>query len=106
MTTLTSTTAKVRDPQKAREVIDSYELRSVEIDLREGNDGWTVSMAFHDNGESPTWPRAVRRERMPGRDRFDDDFHYSAAASEVFLDEGDSGVLGLMGNWPLTSVRR
>jgi len=106
--TLKSTSAKILDAQKVREVIDSYEVRGVEIDVREKENGWVLEMAFRDDEDiSMEFPAAIRTEQLPGSDQFGgDDDVYSDALDEAFQEKGGKGSVPCSWNRPRTSTRR
>lgn len=69
---LQSTRAKVRDIEKVREVLDSYEVEDVEIKLQERDSGWTLEMSYVERSRedfgSWTGPRAYPRQEVPSEE--------------------------------------
>jgi hypothetical protein len=60
---LTSTNAKVNDPQRVRKILDSYAWRGVEIELHEEGSGGTLELAFQEGDPDwSEWPQAVHRD--------------------------------------------
>jgi hypothetical protein len=98
--TVTSTKAKVRDPQKVRETLDSYHLEGVEFDLRQEGPAWVLQASSHEpDHESDETPRAVRREGLPDEDDYpnEDDYLDAIIAIDEIRDaKGREGFLDLL----------
>jgi hypothetical protein len=95
--TVTSTKAKVRDPERVREVLDSYEWEGVEIKLQQEGFGWTLEMAHHDeDSDSWVWPAALRREDVPSEDQYPDMDDLLDAELKLYLEKGGEGFLALL----------
>jgi hypothetical protein len=97
---VTSTKAKVRDPQKVREILDRYELEGVEFDLRQEGPAWVINASFHEP-DSDSWytPTAVRSEDWPDEDGYPDEDDYLdaiIAIDEIRDAKGREGFLDLL----------
>ena len=100
---LTSTKARVRDPQKVREILATYDVKGVEIQLREEGAGWVLEMGSHivawDEGE---WPQALHFDDWPDEDPYpDEDEGDEVELGETewdkrFMEKGDEGFLALL----------
>ncbi len=100
---LESTHARVRDPEKAREVRDDYELRGVEIDLREEGDGWVLEMKFEDpEFDWWEWPLALHRDHWPAEEQGAGEYEGEEDDLEpdewdkLFEEKGKEGFLQLL----------
>ena len=95
--TVTSTKAKVRDPERVREVLESYEWEGVEIKLQEEDSGWTLEMAYRDEDwESCDWPAALRSEDLPSEDQYPDEDALYDARADLLGEKGGEGFLALL----------
>jgi hypothetical protein len=95
--TLTSTKAKVHDPEKVREVLDSYEWEGVEIHFLEEETGWILELTNHDpDWDSAAWPQALRSEEVPHEEQYPDEEERYDALSDRFCENGDKGFLALL----------
>ena len=95
--TVTSTKAKVRDPERVREVLESHEWEGVEIKLQEEGSGWTLEMAHHDEEwDWWDWPAALRSEDLPSEDQYPDEDAFFEAEGTLYRDKGGEGFLALL----------
>jgi hypothetical protein len=94
---VTSTKARVRDPERVREVLDSYAWEGVEFKLREEGSGWTLEMAHHDEDwESWDLPAALSIDDSPGEGQHPDGDGPSEAEWEAFREKCAEGFLALL----------
>jgi hypothetical protein len=95
--TLTSTKAKVSDPQKVEKILDSYYEEGVAIQLSEEPDGWTLAMTFRDGDiDGYELPVALPRERLPSEEQYPDDEEWNEEVNNRFDEEGAEGFLALL----------
>jgi hypothetical protein len=96
-TTVTSTKAKVRNPEGVRKVLSSYVREGVEIKLQEEGSGWTLEMAYHDE-DLDSWasPAALDIVDLPGKDEYPDEDALFEAEWEAFHEKGEEGFLTLL----------
>jgi hypothetical protein len=95
---LQSTKAKVRDPQKVQEILDSYGLQGVEIDLSKEAEGWSLEMTFEDeiqDWESVGEPAALHRRYWPTKEEVPDDDDADAMLDDLYEEQGAEGFLEL-----------
>jgi len=99
--TLKSTKAIVRNPEKVREILASYEWVLIEIQFREENAKWTLEMNYDDDDDEDmdAWhrPAFVKIEDLPDEEEFPDEDAYYDARIDVFHNKGDEGFLALLG---------
>jgi len=96
-TKLTSTTAKVRDPQKVSKIFASYEVRGAEVELHEEKEGWVLDMAFKDESyDGWEWPAALHRDQWPIQEEYADEDDWYDELDRRFDDQGDEGFLALL----------
>jgi hypothetical protein len=97
---LTSTKAKVRDTQNVREILESYALQGVDIELYEEGPGGTLELAFQ--GGDPDWfewPLALHRDRWPSEDpdqELDEDEWGETEWDKRYEEQGEEGFLALL----------
>jgi hypothetical protein len=96
---LTSTKAQVRDPQRVGEVLDSYELLGVEINLQEEAEVWFLTMQYDDSdldGLEP--PQAVHSDHWTSADANPDeaDDYGIIVLDHLFKLQGTDGFLSLL----------
>jgi hypothetical protein len=97
---VTSTKAKVRDPQKIQEILDSYEVCGVGIKLQEEKDEWVLEMAFEDkDDESLDWwpsPAALHLDQLPMDEEYPEEDDLFDEWDKRLGDQGDEGFLALL----------
>jgi hypothetical protein len=87
---LTSTNAKVNDPQTVRKILDSYALRGVDIELCEEGSGGTLKMAFQEGDPDWwAWPLALHRDQWPDEEQYPDEDQFDE--DELGEDEDELG---------------
>jgi len=98
-----STKAKVSDPQKVREILDSYDLRGAEIKLQKDKDGWVLEVAFEgdsdNDDESLDWwpsPAALHRDHWPKEEEYPDEDALFDEWARRIGEQGDEGFLALL----------
>jgi hypothetical protein len=92
-----STNANVRDLQKVREILDSYWLVNVEIELRQEGSEWFLQMAHVDmNDDCWDLPLAFRREDLPDLAGDPDEDPLNVARATRFFEKGGAGFLDLL----------
>jgi hypothetical protein len=104
--TLKSTKAKVRDPEKARAVVDSYACRGVEVRLQEKGSEYTLELAYHDGEpEDSQLPEALKHDQLPNEEDFpeeDDDEDspdkdgWDAVVDKLYEEKGEEGFLSFV----------
>jgi hypothetical protein len=97
---LTSTKAKVRDAQKVREILESYALQGVDIELYEEGPGGTLEMGFQE-GEPDwfEWPLALHRDQWPPEnpdEELDEDDWVETEWDKRYEEKGEEGFLALL----------
>jgi hypothetical protein len=100
---LTSTTAKVNDPQTVRKILDSYALRGVDIELREEGSGGTLEMAFQEGDpDLSERPLALHRDQWPDEEEYpaeeelDEDELGETEWDNRYEEKGEEGFLALL----------
>jgi hypothetical protein len=97
---LNSTKAKVRDPEKVREILDSYEWQGMEIELQDEGAGWILTMSYLDiDWESWEWPRALRLEdlsALPSEDQYPNEDDFFETEFNLYQEKGEEGLLALL----------
>jgi hypothetical protein len=98
-----STQARVRDPQKVRAILDSYETRGIEFQVTGEGDEGTLEATFQDDDPDVTrLPEAVRADEhtvaWPDRDLDDDEWYRLWDQEETLFEaKGQEGLLALLG---------
>jgi hypothetical protein len=100
---VTSTKAKVRDPQKIREILADYEVDGVEIQLHEEDGSWLLEVVCEDPDALVLgWPAALHIDDWPDEDRYpdeeeeDEDGPRETEWFKRFQEQGDEGFLALL----------
>ena len=88
---------KTKDKEKVAEVLSGYELEGVQFLLDEqGN--LEVAVENVDGQEyGEEWPRAVKKDQLPDRDKYPDQVSWWDAVFKVFSGRGDEGFEALLG---------
>ena len=91
------TKAKTKGKQKVGEVLSRYELEGVQFLLdKKGN--LEVAVEKDDDQEyGEVWPRAVKKNQLPDRNKYRDEDSWWDAVFEVFAERGDEGFVTLLG---------
>jgi hypothetical protein len=103
---MNSSKARLKDghTEPVRSIVDSYELQDIRIDLQHEAGHWFLQIEDDrdpewepdwepddepDEGDRELWkwPRAVRRDRLPSRERFPDEKSWNSARAAVYLAE-------------------
>jgi hypothetical protein len=87
-----STQTQVREPQKVREVLDSYILRLIGSKIYEESDGWFLELWYRDKHSFDAGePLAVRRDLLPRGKKI-----RKAALENLIQEEGEAGFISLL----------
>jgi hypothetical protein len=94
---VTSTKAKVRDPEGVRKVLSSYVWEGVEIKLQEEDSGWTLEMTYRDEDlDSWATPAVLHLLDLPSEGEYPDEKALFQAEWDAFHEKGDEGFLTLL----------
>jgi hypothetical protein len=100
---VTSTKAKVRDPEKVRAVLESYQWEGIEVELHEGGQQWVLAMAFEEGDfDWWEWPLALHRGQWPSEDRYPDEEKWDEETlgetewDRAYEEKGAEGFLALL----------
>jgi hypothetical protein len=93
---LNSTTAKVRDFNKVRDILCNYEWRCINFQLEKARGKKGTLALTRDNDDMDDWPEALKLEDLPCQEEFEDKDSWFDAEFEAFCEKGDEGFLALL----------
>lgn len=94
---LKSNKAKIRSPEKVKEILDSYELDYVDINLHESEKECELEMSLLSNDpEAGPLAWALSSDWLPDKEEFPDDDAWFEAVDDLMREKGDDGFLALL----------
>jgi hypothetical protein len=94
---LVSTTARVRDPEQVRTILDSYLVDGVEITLAQDGSDWVLRAAFEDADPNEFQrPVALHRGQLPDEQKYPDQNAWGDALDELLQERGGEGFEALL----------
>jgi hypothetical protein len=97
---VTSTTAKVKDAEKLKQVLNNYDLKGIYLLLdKECNHLTAIDNPYGDPND-PDWPQALPIDQIPSSPDDDEDkdamVDWDIACDEVFYEKGGEGLIALL----------
>jgi hypothetical protein len=96
MLELNCTQAKLKDPQKAREVIAKYKTWFFGFEILESHDAATIQVVPTEDEDYWEWPKAIRSDEYPVESDYADLDAYQDAELDACLDADNKHFLQLL----------